>query len=298
VNAAAATLPTLPALPSPRAEQRKDGEHGAEQESEHREGCPATRHDTAVAYRHSGCRCPQARVEWRRYNLGREAGIHVAAMVDATGSRRRIHALQAAGYPLATIAAALGYHSGRQALGPLLSPRRRTIRRARAEQITALYQQWSRLPGPSPLARQRAQTAGHPAPAQWRGRDIDDPTARPHGASTLLAPAARSDVDDAWAGAVCRSGVADPDLWHRNQQQAVRLCAGCPLRRPCLRDALVRNETEGAWGGLTRPQRQELRRSLLAQLGPDEPLEGSAVLDEAVDALGAKRRGERVGGRG
>lgn len=262
-----------------------------EQQGERRAGCAAGRHDTATAYRHSGCRCAAARRAWRRYNLAREAGIHVPAMVDATGSKRRIHALQAAGYPLEMIVAALGYRSGRHALGPLLSPRRPTIRRERAEQITALYQRWSRLPGPSRSARLRAQSAGHAAPAQWRGRDIDDPNARPRGVADLLAPAGQPGAsDDPWAAAVCRSDEHDPDLWHRNEQQAVRLCAPCPLRRACLRAALVRNETDGVWGGLTRQQRQDLRRAVVARLGMDEPLEGSDALERAVATFGAGLR--------
>jgi WhiB family redox-sensing transcriptional regulator len=106
----------------------------------------------------------------------------------------------------------------------------------------------------------------------------------------LLAPAAQSDGGDPWAAAVCRSGATDPDLWHRNEQQAVRLCAACPMRRPCLRAALVAGEPDGVWGGLTRQQRQDLRRALLNQLGPGEPLEGSAALERAVATFGAGRR--------
>lgn len=277
----AATAVTL--APAEVAAQQPD----QAQQGESRDGCAATRHDTATAYRHSGCRCPAARRAWRRYNLAREAGIHIPALVDATGSRRRIHALQAAGYPLEMIVAALGYRSGRHALSPLLSPRRQQIRRERAEQITALYERWSRLPGPSRSARLRAQSAGHAAPAQWRGRDIDDPTARPRSVAGLLAPAAD---DDPWAAAVCRSGQHNPDLWHHNEQRAVRLCAACPLRRACLRAALVRNEPDGVWGGLTKQQRGDLRRALVATLGKDEPLEGSAALERAVATFGARPR--------
>lgn len=271
--------------------RQQDGvDQDSEQREQERPGCSATRHDTAIAYRHSGCRCPQARRAFRRYKTMLELGTNVPAMVDALGSQRRIHALQAAGYPLAMIGAALGYSSGRSGLSPLLSPRRHAIRRELADKITALYQHWSRLPGPSRSAQLRAQHAGHPSPACWRGRDIDDPHARPGG---LAGPSGRGIIsriapgagDDQWGSVACRSGQHDPDLWFTDQHQAIQLCQGCPMRRPCLRDALLRNETQGVWGGLTGSQRQALRRELLAQLGEGEALAGSAVLEQAITAL-------------
>jgi WhiB family redox-sensing transcriptional regulator len=145
------------------------------------------------------------------------------------------------------------------------------------------------LPGPSRSARLRAQSLGYPAPAQWRGRDINNPTARPRSAAELLAPAGDAG-DDPWAAAVCRSVEHDPDLWHRNEQQAMRLCTPCPLRRACLRAALVRDEPDGVWGGLTQQQRGDLRRALMNQLGEDEPLDGSVALERAVTTFGARLR--------
>ena len=45
----------------------------------------------------------------------------------------------------------------------------------------------------------------------------------------------------------------DPDLWFAESpvdlERAKALCAGCPVRRACLSDALERAEPWGVWGG-------------------------------------------------
>jgi WhiB family redox-sensing transcriptional regulator len=38
------------------------------------------------------------------------------------------------------------------------------------------------------------------------------------------------------------------------------LCGGCPLRNLCLEYALEASEQDGIWGGLTRPERNSLKR--------------------------------------
>lgn len=42
--------------------------------------------------------------------------------------------------------------------------------------------------------------------------------------------------------------------------QALRICAGCPVRRQCLEFALRTNEAEGIWGGTTPEERAQARR--------------------------------------
>lgn len=47
--------------------------------------------------------------------------------------------------------------------------------------------------------------------------------------------------------------VGPPDLWFSevpaDVDRARALCAGCPMRRPCLAGALQRGEACGVWGG-------------------------------------------------
>jgi len=60
--------------------------------------------------------------------------------------------------------------------------------------------------------------------------------------------------------AACRG--ADSDLFFatapRRVAKAKSFCADCPVRIPCLVDALERNERYGVWGGLTTDERDDL----------------------------------------
>ncbi len=51
----------------------------------------------------------------------------------------------------------------------------------------------------------------------------------------------------------------DPEV-----ERARAVCAGCPLREPCLQGALERQEAFGIWGGLTSKERRELPRGAVA----------------------------------
>lgn len=57
---------------------------------------------------------------------------------------------------------------------------------------------------------------------------------------------------------------ADPDLWFPEKggpiAAAKAVCNRCDVRTDCLRWALDNNERFGIWGGLSEPERQELRR--------------------------------------
>lgn len=246
-----------------------------------RSGCPGTRHGTRAAAGHYGCTCPDALTARRRYRKHREAGLHLPAYVDATGSHRRIRALEAAGFPLVVIGEALGYKRGNRAsLGPTLS--RRRIRRERAELIAVVYDRLSGLPGPSPYASKRALDAGHVPPWVWRGLGIDDPATHPATGVNTQQPS----PDDPWGSAACRSGKHDPELWFGEQearaQQAIRHCMGCPLQRACLRGALLRNERSGVWGALAHQQLQEVRKTLLTRLN-GRRMDNSPELEQVLD---------------
>jgi WhiB family redox-sensing transcriptional regulator len=58
--------------------------------------------------------------------------------------------------------------------------------------------------------------------------------------------------------------TADPDLFFpisgrgagvQQTDRAVRICAGCQVRRQCLEFAMRTGETEGIWGGTTPEER-------------------------------------------
>jgi WhiB family redox-sensing transcriptional regulator len=82
------------------------------------------------------------------------------------------------------------------------------------------------------------------------------------------APVARLVARENWrSAAACRP--TDPELFFplsefgsaREQiAEAKAICAGCPVRRQCLRFALRTRQTHGIWGGLTELERRQGRR--------------------------------------
>lgn len=66
-----------------------------------------------------------------------------------------------------------------------------------------------------------------------------------------------------WADrAAC--GDADPDLFFstddEQQQIALQMCEGCPVREPCLRFAVLDGQMHGVWGGVLEPRRRQMIR--------------------------------------
>lgn len=49
-----------------------------------------------------------------------------------------------------------------------------------------------------------------------------------------------------------------------NFDAAKAICRSCPVRQDCLDEALRLNIEWGIWGGLSRPQRNKLRRGEVA----------------------------------
>lgn len=151
--------------------------------------CRATRHDTPNAYR-VGCACPDAREAWRLYNKRLREGRQPAGLVDITGTRRRLEALAAIGWPLHDIAARLGLPA--RQISNWRATTHPHIRRSRAAAVARIYDQLWDTPGPSERARGHAARAGWPVPMAWSDDTIDDPAAEPD-----LGRRPRSRVDDA-----------------------------------------------------------------------------------------------------
>jgi WhiB family redox-sensing transcriptional regulator len=60
--------------------------------------------------------------------------------------------------------------------------------------------------------------------------------------------------------------------------QAKQVCAGCPVRAPCLEWALGSGQEAGVWGGTSEDERRALRyrRMRPARIGPDAARSGCA----------------------
>lgn len=72
-----------------------------------------------------------------------------------------------------------------------------------------------------------------------------------------------------WSRAAC--STADPELFfpisssgpsRRHIARAKAICAGCEIRRECLKYALDAGPVQGVWGGMTEAERQLLRRRM------------------------------------
>lgn len=76
-------------------------------------------------------------------------------------------------------------------------------------------------------------------------------------------------------GALCRKfpisrdsdGLVRTDAWFQDAENALSVCNGefgppCPLRRSCLKIALLNNDSHGVFGGMTVPQRRWIRRNV------------------------------------
>lgn len=98
-------------------------------------------------------------------------------IIDATGTRRRLHALIAAGHRFADIADAAGL--GPTLVSDIVRVRNDKVRVATAEAVARVYKQLSMTTGGSVRNINRARRDGWAIPAAWEGIDIDDPDAFP-----------------------------------------------------------------------------------------------------------------------
>lgn len=107
-----------------------------------------------------------------REGKARQAG----ASVDNTGTRRRLEALMANGWPARDLAARLGHrHRGLQI------PRHHRCSAGTAAAVRALYDELAETPGPSAYARTLYRGRGYLHPGWWDADTIDDPDAEPDG---------------------------------------------------------------------------------------------------------------------
>jgi WhiB family redox-sensing transcriptional regulator len=90
--------------------------------------------------------------------------------------------------------------------------------------------------------------------------------------------------------AACRG--ADLSLFFLSRgesaEPAQRLCAGCPVRQPCLEFALGHGEVHGIWGGLTARDRRALRtrRRAAVRRKRDEAITAAAAAGYTKAAIG------------
>lgn len=103
------------------------------------------------------------------------------AKIAATGSRRRLRALLAIGWPRRELYERLGMNPEMLALNKLIAGSQPKVTVARARQIGRLYDELSGKPGPDDRERERARRRGWFPPLAWDDDTIDDPNAQPSG---------------------------------------------------------------------------------------------------------------------
>lgn len=64
----------------------------------------------------------------------------------------------------------------------------------------------------------------------------------------------------AWVQEAACRGTKTPDAFYPDpaeqpEHTVIQLCAGCPVRVPCLHHALLAGERYGVWGGMTATER-------------------------------------------
>ena len=157
-----------------------------------------TRHEpgTPTCYHRCRCRCRRCSLSKQRADVWRE--LHPQS-VDAAGTRRRLQALAAAGWPMTWLDARLGYRPGRC----YQTTRRQWVTLRVAAEIAELYDAlWDQPSGAGRedrRARTMAATKGWAPPLAWDDDTIDDPDATPSGVVVQLRAADRyaARVDDA-----------------------------------------------------------------------------------------------------
>lgn len=195
-------------------------------------GCRSTRHGTDSAYT-DGCRCPVAREEWRLVSKRRREGRHVPRRHDALGTRRRLRALVALGWPPAVLAERLGVPPTEVSR---LCHRARRVYSPTADRVSSLYGALCMLPGPSEATRLRARRAGWVPPLAWDG-DLDDPAASPVACEPERTRPGRREVDEVAVLGACDGRPPRP-LTVAERAEAVRRLAATGRSDAAVADLL------------------------------------------------------------
>jgi hypothetical protein len=156
------------------------------------------------------------------------------AMIDATGTRRRIQALTALGWTHET----MGEHLGVTGTAVWQMTRRPKVTARNAVRVAAMYGPLSMRLGPSETARRRAAKAGHCPPLAWDDDAIDDPAARPTGLADARQRRRSELVED----------VAD---MLADDATVAGACARLEMSRKALQRALQRAGRHDLWRRLT-----------------------------------------------
>ena len=90
--------------------------------------------------------------------------------------------------------------------------------------------------------------------------------------------------------AACRGADLDVFFPGRGEsaEPARQVCAGCPVREPCLEFALSHGITHGIWGGLTERDRRALRirHAVAARRKRDEAIAAASAAGHSTAAIG------------
>jgi hypothetical protein len=184
-----------------------------------RDARPAPRHGDRSANNSAGCRCPDAHADRLRHDHELADDTLQSETVDATGTRRRLQALAAIGWPTTHLATRLGtsqrsvqrwYHQ-------------RTVQRSIAERVAALYEALSMIPGPNLAARTRAHAAGWVPPLAWDDEVLDLPSGQP--CSNLRQALPAWDVDDVAVDRACHGEQVGRQLTLAERITAVKRLA-------------------------------------------------------------------------
>jgi hypothetical protein len=140
--------------------------------------CDARRHGDSSAYQKYGCRCPEARNTHRIRQKRARHGTAQPALVDSTGTARRIQGMVAVGWTYQHIADRLGLTSP-TSLGPLARLEQPTVHIVTARKIAVVAADLGWRPGPSEQSRRRARAKGWLPLAAWPDGAVDDPHATP-----------------------------------------------------------------------------------------------------------------------
>lgn len=131
-------------------------------------------HGTVSGYSHHKCRCAECRRAWNRHMKAyRARAFRGPTMVDATGTRRRLRALVALGWPSTYLKTRIGAAHIIFTDSAVVHPRT-------AARVRALYDELGGTLGPAPRSRTYAAAKGWPPPLAWDDDTIDDPAATPY----------------------------------------------------------------------------------------------------------------------